>query len=361
MKRILLLRLDRIGDFVLFSSVLPQLREYFKGNSLTLLVNSLVAPLAEECPFVDDVISVDPFRYETEYEYQNGMAGRLRDRFDVAINTMYTRSPASDNLIARTRAPIKIGFSCLDKDGREERRSREGGLYTHLIHARTEWKFEIDRHHDLLKGLGIKADRKDLVPRLWIPEKEGKKASAFLEITLGVGRPFLMLCPGGGARIREWSPSGFAHISDHLSEKYGYSILIAGSVGDRPLAGLIMSRMKRKAIDITGETTLPAFAALMSHAAMYVGLESGGFHIAWVSGIPTVGIFGGGHFDRFTPSLPHVRIVNHPMECYHCHWNCIYDEIKCITSITPEMVMAAIEDLSKTMKPTPRSGGKSHG
>jgi len=122
-------------------------------------------------------------------------------------------------------------------------------------------------------------------------------------------------------------------------------IVIVGSEKDKALASSIMVNTKNKIHDLTGKITLNQFAALAEQSSLYLGIDTAGFHIAWTLGIPTIGIFGGGHFGRFTPSLPHVRIIHHKMDCYNCYWHCIYDGTKCITSITPENVITAIDQL----------------
>ena len=59
MKKILIVRPDRIGDFLIFSSILKYYRDLFKDFEIHLLVIPLVKPLAEHCPYVDKVILFD--------------------------------------------------------------------------------------------------------------------------------------------------------------------------------------------------------------------------------------------------------------------------------------------------------------
>ena len=114
-----------------------------------------------------------------------------------------------------------------------------------------------------------------------------------------------VLSPGAGFDIRYWSNESFAAVADWMIEKFGMNVVIAGSVKDRSLAQGIQKLSKQKLYDLTGESSLDQFAALVGRASLFVGIESAGFHFAWTLGIPAVGIFGGGHFGRFTPSVPH--------------------------------------------------------
>ena len=347
-KRILLLRLDAIGDFVLFTSVLPHLRKVFKHGHITLMVNSVVLPLAEHCPYVDGIMGIDPKRYTTDRKFVEEIAHEVQGKFDIAINAQYSRTWQTDNIIARTHAPIKIGFECLDKDGQQERRTREQVLYTHLIRTTSEWMYELDRYVGLLQDLGISINGRILKPELWITDQDRESCNQFLKNVVSPHERFAVLCPGAGFDIKLWSAASFVSVADQLYGRYQMKVIIAGTENEKLLATSIMESMKHKAIDAMGILTLPQFVALMEKAAFYIGIDTAGFHIAWTLGKPTVGIFGGGHFGRFTPTLPHVKIVHVPMDCYYCYWHCIYDEAKCITTITPEMVMQEIERVVQT-------------
>ena len=349
-KKILLLRLDAIGDFVLFTSVLPELRKLYKDYYITLAVNPTVYPMARNCPYVDTIIEIDQIKYATDIKYVADVAKQLKGKFDIVINTMYTRTWQSDNIIARTHAPIKIGFQCVDKDSERNRRLEEEILYTHLVPTETEWMFELDRYKNLLNEIGAPITGRSLKPELWISTEDRKWANDFIKTNFNSSNKFAILCPGAGFDTKLWLSKSFAKVADYIIEKIQMSVVIAGSEKDKKLASEIMTNTKNRTYDLTGKITLNQFTALVENSSMYCGIDTAGFHIAWTLGIPTIGIFGGGHFGRFTPTLPPVIIVYHKMDCYNCYWNCIYNEAKCITSINANNVIDKIEHLLRTTK-----------
>ncbi|HMD14064.1 MAG TPA: glycosyltransferase family 9 protein, partial [Bacteroidota bacterium] len=227
---------------------------------------------------------------------------------------------------------------------RREERLQDQSLYTTLVTSPNEWMFEIERYRLLLNTLGIPPDAESLKPVYWIRDEERVWADKYIANTFP-NKQFAVLSPGGGFDAKLWSNESFAAVADWLIEKYRMNVVITGSANDKPLAQEIQKLSKQTLYDITGESSLNQFAALVGCASLFVGIDTAGFHFAWTSGIPAVGIFGGGHFGRFTPSVPHARIVHVPMDCYRCYWHCIYDEIKCITAITPEMVRTEIESV----------------
>src|SRR5690349_2838558 len=59
-RRLLVLRTDAIGDFVLFTPVLRAIRRAHPEYHVTLLVNVCCSNLAESCPYVDETVTFDP-------------------------------------------------------------------------------------------------------------------------------------------------------------------------------------------------------------------------------------------------------------------------------------------------------------
>jgi ADP-heptose:LPS heptosyltransferase len=354
-RRVLLLRTDAIGDYVLFTSALQSLRELFKNDWIELVVSPSAYPLASRCPIVDNVWEVDSKLYECEPEYRSTINDRLNRAFDIAINTMYTRSAISDLIIARTHAPVRIGFHCLDQDADCDRRSREEILYTLLVQTDTKWKFEIERYKDLLDAVSGGSGGHALFPVLWTTDEDRRLARELIQGLFPDDRPFAILAPGAAFALKHWSPVSFARVADWLIEQYGLEVLIVGTSKESHLAQTIRSSMKHAARDLTGRLPLTTFAALMEFTTLFVGLDSAAFHLAWALSRPAVGIFGGGHPGRFIPPTSQASVVHFQLDCYACYWNCIYDEAKCLSSISVPMVISQIRSVLGTVFPEHRS------
>lgn len=352
-RRVLVVKLDAIGDFVLFTAVLPHLKRLFARDHIVLGVNPIVAPLAKGCPYVDEIIPIDQARFAAELPYRVEVTDTVRDRYNIVINAMYTRTWQSDNIVARTRASLKVGFDCLDKDGEENRRASDRVLYTQLIPSSGEWAFEHERYSALIRQLSDDDQTLEFVPDLWIDPTERDWGKRFLQERDVDQDHYAIIAPGAGDPIRYWAAEKYAVIATHLVKSYGMNVLILGSSADKALADPILRHSPDGVLDLSGKTGLREMATLISKCKIFIGPESAAFHMAWATGVPAVCVAGGGHFDRFLPRLKYVRIVNHPMDCYRCYWHCIYDEIKCITSITPAMVSDAVEEL---LSSTPRTG-----
>src|SRR5690242_20275630 len=89
-KSILLLRADGIGDHVMASGLIPLLRARWPEARITVLCPALVADLFRSCPMVDRMIAFDP-RHVKRAGQQVMLRWALRHRFDLALNTVFSR------------------------------------------------------------------------------------------------------------------------------------------------------------------------------------------------------------------------------------------------------------------------------
>jgi len=107
-------------------------------------------------------------------------------------------------------------------------------------------------------------------------------------------------------------------------------------------------------IDLTGKTSLEEAISIVINAKLVIGNETGLTHLAYLSGIPTVCILGGGHFSRFLPWSDFksiVKCVYNYMNCFQCGWKCKYVSLEkgeippCIYNISPEKILEAVNML----------------
>ena len=85
--KVLIVRPDAVGDFVIFSGVLHYFRKLYSNARISLLVQKNVAELANSCPHIDEVILFDRKSAESDRSYFNTLIEQLRaGKFDVAIN-----------------------------------------------------------------------------------------------------------------------------------------------------------------------------------------------------------------------------------------------------------------------------------
>lgn len=319
-RSLVVLRLDGIGDYVLFRNFLPVLRDSarFAGYRVTLCGNALWRDLAETL----DAGVVDGFEWIDTRAFQSSLAAR-HDVFarlaalgaGTVIQPRHSREAGlEDAVVGFLRDAESIGSLGDDHNLATARKARTDRLYDTLIPVPDDaFEFEANRAFfealvgRELPGVGPRIDRAALGPRR---DDAG---------------PYAVIFPGAGETRRRWSADRFGAVVDHLIAETGLRVAICGGPGDGEVAAAIArGRPADRVEDRTGRTPLPDLAALIADATVLVSNETGAVHIGAASGTPTLCVSNGNHFGRFTEYPPRLAT--------------------CVTTLYPPAVEAARDD-----------------
>jgi lipopolysaccharide export system permease protein len=148
-------------------------------------------------------------------------------------------------------------------------------------------------------------------PVFWLDAKATADAAALLG---GDPRPLLAVAPAAAVPAKAWAPERFAALADRLSGPggalEGARVLVLGGPGDAAAAAPLLERLgPGRTVDAVGRLDMPAAAAAVARASLYVGADSGLGHAAAAVGAPTLSLFGPTDERRYAPWGPRVRVV----------------------------------------------------
>ena len=358
-KHVLVVRPDEIGDLVLTTPFLRELRGLLPDAWITLVVNPVTYNLVEQCPYVNQVLVYDqrvarrwrpfilPWRV-LRLAYR-----RLRSqRFDLALFPRWdTDGYYSASLAYFSCAAWRVGYSETVTERKRKLNRGTDLLFTYALRDRTP-KHEVRHNLDLIQHLGGAAHDTDL--ELWLSDED----KAFAEQMLGSGglssSPLVAFGAGAGAAQRRWPIENFVALGVWLKECCQASILVVGGRADQGLGRQLASALGDGVIDMTGRASLRQTAALLKHCHLYVGNDSGPMHLAAAVGIPVVEISSfprGGpawHWNspiRFGPwSVPH-RILQPEKASPPCQEACVATKPHCIKNVTVKQVQQAVAEM----------------
>ncbi len=352
-KGVLVVRLDAIGDFIVWLDAARGIRQYYNDKGVTLICSDSVAGLAEATGIFEAVIPVNQRRFSNSLSYRYKKLGYLRTlKPDVFINSMYSRQYHLHTIDVITRfvqANKKIGFEAEFKDCWQTRLSSR--WYTRLIPAEEGRKMELIRNAEFVRGLGA-SDFKAGIPHLdrqLLPAKM-------------VNESYYILFPGAGLSYRCWPTENFAKVADFIYDQTGITGLICGGPGEVQLAEKVIHASHAKLENWIGKTNITGLMALIADAELLVTNETSAVHIAAATKTESVCILGGGDFERFTPyevekevDGPLPRCVYYKMPCFYCNWNCIYDvapsePMPCISKISVASVLDEVKKVVDKMR-----------
>lgn len=353
---VLLVRLDLIGDFVLWLDSAQAYRRLYPDQKITLFVNSACANLASALPHWDDVISVDVHKLRTDSFYRLSTLIKLRNKhFAVAIQPTFSRELVGDLALRATFALTRIGYDGDSSNLLQSAKNKTDSWYSQLIPADRSISMELNINAHFVRKLGHHAFV-SRVPRIQktreLPEK------------LRLSSKYLVVAPGASWQKKMWPVGNFASVIDQLVKETNLEVLVCGGAGDSLICAELVALVETDKIhNLAGRTTISELVEIIRSSELVLTNDSAPVHIAAATGIPSVCILGGGHFNRFLPYNPECgggaalpTVLHYPMECYGCGWQCVYPRdssqaVPCIENISISLVYdACSKHLQSAMK-----------
>ena len=129
------------------------------------------------------------------------------------------------------------------------------------------------------------------------------------------GGRILAIHPGSGSPSKNWSPRKFALVADWGSE-HACIFFISGPARDG--RDEVLRAVKKSKPFVLDQLPLPHLAAFLAKCTAFLGNDSGITHLAALTGIATVALFGPTDPAIWGPRGPGVRIVNAKKACAPC-------------------------------------------
>src|SRR5262249_2537967 len=317
-----IVRLDRIGDFVLWLDSVEALLKQVRGRPVTLIANSTWSELAEKLPFWNAVIPVDTARFTKNPLYRFGVLRRIsRMGFEIAIQPVHSRvALIGDAIIRATKARERIGSSgdCSNMAAWQKRIG--DGWYTKLLPADPRPMMELLRNEEFVRAIGD--------PEFTAGFPVLPKVTE-LSTSLRFAQSYFVVFPGALWAGRQWPKENFAELVDKIGARTGWTAVLCGSDAEFRLCADVSGLATWRTINLAGKTSLCELVEIIRRAEFLIGNETSAVHISSAVGTPSICVLGGGHFGRFLPYKPDGRqsgvgplAVFHMMDCYGCNWHC---------------------------------------
>ncbi|MBW1714239.1 MAG: glycosyltransferase family 9 protein [Deltaproteobacteria bacterium] len=347
--RILLIQLGDVGDLVLTTPTMKTLRENCPRSEIFVFVREDTRELAEGCPWVDGVISVNKgnrnLREEIAYQ-RDFLAALRRKRFQLTIDLR----AGTRGAIVSYLSGAKVRIGRYSDDGTLWRNR----LFTHLIRPENELE-QYSSLHSLNILAPLELEVKDTSLALVVtPEKEKSALEILRREKVPSDKPILALHPFSRWRYKEWLTENYIRLINHIGSRYPVAIIVTGAPEERDRVSEIVSGSSADAYNFAGKTSLGELPAVLKKCGLLIGIDSAAMHIAAAVGIPTITIFGPSSPVSWAPRGKKHRIIQKDLLCVPCRQKgCNNSEVsRCLDELEPEEVIPLVEDqLNEILSP----------
>lgn len=347
-RNILCVRLDSMGDVLMTTPALRALKSLCPTPRLTLWTSNSGAAVAALVPEIDAVVTHSaPWVKSPEApdpDADLAITARLAcAEFDAAvIFTVYSQSALPAALLCHLAGIPRRLAHCRENPYR---------LLTDWVpetepHERV--RHEAQRQLDLVESVG--ATTLDPSYSLRVPRTALRRARQLLRDSgVRATRPWLSIHPGASAPSRRYPPESFAEVGRLLARR-GWQVVLLGEQRERELVARIQRDMRMLSHAITGRS-LEELAALISLSPLLVANNSGPAHIAAAVGTPLVDLYALTNPQHTPWHVPH-RLLSCDVPCRNCYKSlCPQGHHACLRGVSPEAVVAAVEDLRASQLP----------
>jgi len=361
LNKIIIVKLDHIGDVVLSIPALRKIRQLLPDAQIDILCGPWAKELLERLPEIDKVFTHEFFNvqsglgYLEEKENREAMIRRLQqEKYDLAVNLR--KFPDTREL-----TPHLADFSLVFSD------DSASETISHPLPG--IWR----RRGDIVKW-SIKDQLLSLANALEFDETLNGEVSVSpgtrdkVEALLG-GNPFFQsdfiigIHVGSGDSNRKWPLEHFADLCLLIHETTPANILLLGSAEEELDNQTIIGAVKEKdrIRSVAGIFSLIEFFHLVKNCDYFIGNNSGPAHIAGLQGVSTLVIFGSRHPSPEWAPVGNSLVVERRAPCGPCY---DYDGCPgndCLTGITPRDVLTGLERLMILYPSKRKSWEKPHG
>lgn len=287
----LVIKLDAIGDYILFRNFLSPLKksEKFIGKKFLFVGNILWKSIYEEfdSQFADRVIWVDRNKAKNYRLYRILLLLKI-NRFPIDLLLQPTSSRdflvnfISENVKAEKKVSLlgdMVNLSAFEKQ-------KSDAIFDTLIREPSGFSWEREKTNTFFSFIDPLINKVDLE----LPKQKSK-----------IAKPYICFFIGASESFRSFSIDNLVFILNHLVKNNLGEIYLIGGIREAKL-GRELSFIDERIKNYTGKLNLLESISFIGNAKAVLTMDSAGVHMAMATKVEKVFCFSNGnHFSRFIP------------------------------------------------------------
>ena len=330
-----------LGDTVMATPILADLRRHWEKAFITAMCQANVAPLLTEDPHLNEVYSFKrPSGWIHRSQHLEIIDTIRKGEYDLGI--LLTNSFSSAWWFWRGRVKNKIGYA--------------DNFRSFLLDKAIAYPPDLEKQHlvltykHLLTPLGISIS--DASPKLYLSKEEVDNAHHFLKLlNIDPEKNIIVgINPGaayGSAKC--WLPERYKEVTQKLLDNAKISILYFGDNAGAPLVHDICAQLPtERVVNLAGKTTLRELMALIHCCSIFLTNDSGPMHIAAALGRPLLALFGSTNEVKTGPY--HTgKVIHKHVECSPCYKRVCPIDFRCMKRIEVDEVYQELQKMIQNL------------
>ena len=321
-----------IGDLVMATPVLSDLRKAYPEARITAMCRSPVCELLKEDPEIDELFCFSKASGLSRREERRNIIEKLRNGgYDLGI--LLTHSFSSAWWFWLGRVQNRVGYQS----------NARNFLLTQSLPfpKKMENQHLVTTYKMLLEPLGISLS--NTPPRLYLNPGEIKNARSLLKkYQIPEGATVIGINPGAAyGTAKCWIPERFRAVTEKLLKNTDVYIVYFGDLATVNLVNELCAELPSRVINLAGRTSLRELSALISVCDLLLTNDSGPMHIADALGVPIVALFGSTS-EVITGPYRSGTVIHKHVQCSPCYQRVCPIDFRCMKQIETDEVYEAV-------------------
>jgi heptosyltransferase-3 len=350
-KKILLVKPDGIGDFILFTPFLRTIREAQPDALIVLVCAIRHQELLVNCPYIDDYFCLFNGLNISENDINNcaeQLLSRYGANFDLSINVRWDADYYGASLFTyKINAKIRLSYSEKSNSLKTQINKGFDEFSTHVIDDNII-EHEVLKNLNMLQYLGIECFNTEL--ELW----PGINDFQYIEKLISPTQQYIVCGVGTTVLNQKLTSRSWINLINAIKASFKYEIVLLGGVEDKSVA--VEIKKSTSITDLVGVLTLNQSAAVISKSFVCICFDSSIKHIAAAVKSSIIEIVA--HPSNLNQESPHssTRFGSWQANCLRVHPTflnspcslinkCESQEPHCILNLDIDAIISGINNL----------------
>lgn len=342
-----------LGDGAIFMCALKNLRKIYPEDEyeITLFCQKGLNKMYEKIGIFDEIIPLN-FTGSTVNlkERINTFKALRKDYYDIALDPIGIEECTMNVLMNRAIcAKEKIGIINNAKKLYCPKNIKDK-VYTKIININKKNISYIEQYFEFFNQV---TDKKFPIEFRELPEEQIKE---------NLPEKYFIINPSASTEYKKWPLERFVEIAKRMYKVLNIPLVLCGTGVDQKTNNEFKEKMGNniEIIDMTNKTNILQYIGLIKKAHCIITNDTGTYHVATISQVPTLILAGGYTYDKYiaydfkgNEKFRKPYIVTEKMECFNCENRCTYkDKIEnvwpCLEKITIEAAWKKAQEMIRS-------------